>query len=65
MRKVSLTKLIRASAGKGLAEAKRTTDEVLAGELVTLTVETVKAAEQFCAEASNLGVIAKWKTRFR
>jgi len=62
--KVSLTKLIRAAAGMTLAEAKRCTDEVLVGKPVTLTFPSTEQADRFCADAQDLGVVAKRETRF-
>jgi hypothetical protein len=65
MLKVQLTKLIRANAGKGLAEAKRCTDEVLAGKAVVPTFASAADADAFCADAQQLGVVSKRKTRFQ
>jgi hypothetical protein len=65
MLKVSLTKLIRGTAGKGLAEAKHCTDEVLMGKPVALTFPTAADADAFCVEAQRLGVLSKRETRFQ
>lgn len=65
MQKASLTKLIRSSASKGLAEAKFCTDEVLAGRPVALTFSTAADADAFCADARQLGASSKRETRFQ
>lgn len=64
MLKVSLTKIIRSSTGRELAEAKNCTDEVLAGRSVTLTFPTATAADKFCADAQRLGALARRETRY-
>ena len=65
MLKILLTKLIRANTGKGLAEAKHCTDEVLAGEQVALTFATAANADAFCADAQRLGVSSRRETRYK
>jgi hypothetical protein len=65
MLKVALTKLIRAKSGKGLAEAKQCTDDVLAGKPVTLPFATAADADIFSANAQQLGVLTKRDTRFQ
>jgi hypothetical protein len=63
--KVQLTKLIRANAGRSLADAKRCTDDVLAGKPVALTFATAPDADAFCADAEQLGVVSKRETGFQ
>jgi len=65
MLKVSLTKLIRASTDKGLAEAKRCTDDVLERKPVALTFPTADGADAFCAQAEKLGALARRETRYQ
>ena len=65
MQKVALTKLIRTSTEKDLAEAKSCSDEVLAGKPVALTFPTAAAADAFCAGAQLLGVSSRRETRFQ
>jgi hypothetical protein len=65
MLKISLTKLIRSVTATGLAEAKHCTDEVLAGKPVTLTFAAAAEADEFCADAQQLGAVTKRETRFR
>jgi hypothetical protein len=62
--KISLTKIIRSSTGRGLADAKNCTDEVLAGRSVTLTFPTATDADGFCADAQRLGALARRDTRY-
>ena len=63
LQKVSLTKLIQGAEGVNLAEAKRCTDEVLAGRPVTLTFFTEIEADSFCSKASLLGVSSRREIR--
>jgi hypothetical protein len=63
--KISLTKAIRSATGKGLAEAKHCTDEVLARRPVALTFPTATAADKFCDDAQQLGAVAKRETQYR
>jgi hypothetical protein len=63
--KVSLTKLIRSASSKNLGAAKHCTDELLAGRVVTLSFPSVVDADSFCAEARDLGALAKRETRFQ
>lgn len=63
LQKVSLTKLIQEARGVNLAEAKRCTNEVLAGRLVTLTFFTEIEADSFCSKTSLLGVSSRRETR--
>jgi hypothetical protein len=65
MQKLALTKLIRKSADKSLAEAKLCTDEVLAGRPVTLTFSTATDADAFCADAQQLGALSERAARFQ
>jgi len=61
--KVSLTKTIRAATGTGLAEAKRCTDDVLAGEDVALMFPTEAEADKFSAEVQKLGALIRRESR--
>lgn len=65
MLKVRLTNLIRDIEGKGLAEAKRCTDEVLGGKRVALTFATAADANAFCIAAQKLGVVSKRETHYQ
>jgi ribosomal protein L7/L12 len=60
---VSLTKTIRAATGTGLAEAKRCTDDVLAGEDVALMFPTEAEADKFSAEVQKLGALIRRESR--
>ena len=63
--KVSLTKLIHTKAANGLAEAKRCTDDLLAGKPVALIFSTAQGADEFCADAQLLGVPSRQETRYK
>jgi len=56
--KVSCTKLLKASAGLDLADAKRITDGVLAGELQLVQVSSLSAAVELVAALQQLGASA-------
>jgi len=62
--KLSLAKIIRSATATSLAEAKHHTDEVLAGKSVVLAFSTAADAEKFCADAQQLGVIARYEPGF-
>jgi ribosomal protein L7/L12 len=59
LRKVSMTKVLRRSAGLDLAAAKRLTDRVLDGEVVELRFRDGDAARKCAVELEALGAIAE------
>lgn len=59
LQKISLTKLIRAQAGLGLADAKDCVDRCLEGEVVEIPMPTIAAAEEFARAAQDLGAIVR------
>jgi ribosomal protein L7/L12 len=60
--KVGLTKLVRASTGFSLSEAKDCTDRLLEGAEVTIELPDCPAAEAFAAQAVELGLIIQRET---
>jgi hypothetical protein len=55
---VSCTKLLRATAGLALAEAKHVTDGVLAGQVQYVHVSTLAAADDLVSSLQGLGACA-------
>ena len=58
LKKISLTQALESYASLSLSEAKRMTDQLLSGQLVSLTVLDEKTAERFIASAVALGADA-------
>jgi hypothetical protein len=63
--KISLTKLIRSATAKGLAEAKRCTDDLLEGKPVPLPFPDAIQADDFCEAAHRLGALARRETHWQ
>ena len=59
LNKVSLTKLIRTSAGVPLNEAHDAVNRLLAGEPVELRIDSLQAAQHLTTEICALGVRAE------
>jgi hypothetical protein len=57
LRKVSLTKAIAMYSSQSLAEAKRSVDDLLAGNEVTLSFEKLENVALFKRVAQDLGAI--------
>jgi ribosomal protein L7/L12 len=56
MNKVAVTKTLQSELGWGLATAKRATDDVLAGEIVSLEVVEYGSAERLAESLRGLSV---------
>lgn len=56
-RKISMTKLIRAYAGYGLARGKQDVNAILAGELVVIPGFAREQAASFVSAAQMLGAV--------
>jgi hypothetical protein len=63
--KMSVTKAIRASTGKGLVDARACTDSLWQGKVVTLLFSSAADADRFCCELEPLGVLTRRITRYR
>ncbi len=57
--KVSCTKLLQAHANLGLAEAKRVTDGVLAGEIQTVRVQSLAEATGLAEALEAVGACVR------
>ena len=55
MRKISLTKLVQANAGKDLGKAKAMVDALLEGQPFDVSFDNEEAARSFSDQASALG----------
>lgn len=58
LRKVALTKSLKAELGMSLGDAKRVTDRVVDGESVTVSVTDRPKAERMARAAREVGAVA-------
>ena len=63
--KISFTKAILVASSLGLADAKRLTDELLAGTAITLVFGSEGEADHFCDKAHQFGTFANRGTCYR
>jgi len=64
LREILLTKLIQGAGRKKLIDAKRCTDELLAGRTIVLKFLTETDADFFSSQATCLGATSRRETRF-
>lgn len=59
LQKIEMTKIIRANQSLGLAEAKRCTDDVLEGKVVSLEFDNLEAAQELADALDKIGAVVE------
>ena len=59
LQKIEMTKIIRANQSLGLAEAKRCTDDVLEGKVVSFEFDNLEAAKELADALENIGAVVE------
>lgn len=61
LQKITMTKIIREKRSLGLSEAKRCTDDVIEGKIVSFEFEDLASARELANALENIGAVVEIK----